>query len=488
MKSVTPSFLTSSRSSNLPKAVPRCRALLYGNNPEAYEDADNNIYDKAETFLRRFHRLRQAERRERRPVVYVAHSTGCLVLKRILYLSSRDVEHDLVKSVIFLGAPHDGLDQWTCSLISNGQMSDKLSSELSPGSPTILALNSDFAPIADLLHIVACYETRDTLTDLVWPDILVRQDTATLFQSSKIAVDADHRGLAWAQKREAGLYDDIVGSIKDAINKVTKPAGWKAQTFSNGGPTSPTLSERLSEEESVSSSLKSMSLGSAALSPSKMARLDRSPTCTSDSSHHKYNYPRKKSLPFLTRKNSRGDEVTRDAFVLHDALRNRDFKVAHALVERYVDFDLKDPQNDNRTAMHEAAISGDAEVVRALLEAGAMSEPRTHLSFRTPLHYAAIMGHERVVKMLLDSGVKINAKSADETTALHNAAEKGHLRVVKLLVARHAGVNNISGAGKTPLDVSRETGHNSTTEFLWEHGSRPSPRKPSKAPAYPGLF
>ena len=36
-------------------------------------------------------------------------------------------------------------------------------------------------------------------------------DTATLFKSTTIAVDAEHRGLAQAQKREAGMFDDIVG-------------------------------------------------------------------------------------------------------------------------------------------------------------------------------------------------------------------------------------------------------------------------------------
>ena len=93
------------RLNNLPQAVPRGRVLLYGYNPEDYEETETNISNKAETFLRRLRRLRQGEGNEDRPIVYVAHCTGCLVLKQALIDSSSDVENDLIKAVVFLGAP-----------------------------------------------------------------------------------------------------------------------------------------------------------------------------------------------------------------------------------------------------------------------------------------------------------------------------------------------------------------------------------------------
>ena len=369
-------------------------------------------------------------------------------------------------------------------------------SELSPGSTTILELNSDFAPVADQLLIVACYEQRETPIDQGFADFIVPQDVATLFMSTTIPVDANHVGLAQAQKREVGMFDDVVGCIKDAVNKVTKPAGWRANSFSaNGVPASP-ISERASEDEWLSSSSKY----GASLSPPRPSGLERWQTATSEVSIKPMSFSqpkamtfsalrnRKKSIPaLLSRANSNINGDDRSQFALHQALRDRDHHTAHTLVETFTAFDLKDPQHDNRTALHEAAIAGDTEVVRALLEAGAMSEPRTHLSFRNPMHYAAMNGHEHIVRLLLEHGSKINARSADECTPLHNAAEKGHLSIVRYLVERDAGVNLIAGQ-KTPYDKGREGGSAPVSQYLYEHGGRPNPRKPSKAPEFPGLF
>lgn len=461
--------------------MPKARILLYGYNPEGYDDVACNVSDKADTFRRRFQRLRRGEGREDRPIIYVAHSTGCLVLKRVLCDSAEEVEDDLIKCVVFLGAPHDGLDRMALQAVTNTEVSSDLENELAPGSPTILELNADFAPVADQLSIMACFETRETLIDQGYPDLIVQQDTATLFKSMTIPIDADHVKLAQAQKREVGMFDDVVGCIKDAVNKVTKPAGWRAY------PSSP-MSESFPDDDPVVSSLQSTSLSPP---PSRMTGLERVQTASSDLQARAISFSsalrnRKKSFPaLLQRANSNGDD--RLYFALHQALRERDHHTAHKLVETFTDFDLKDPQHDNRTALHEAAIAGDSEVVRALLEAGAMSEPRTHLSFRNPMHYAAIHGHEHIVRMLIDHGSRPNARSADECTALHNAAERGHLGVVKLLVEKGAGVNQIAG-NKTPIDKSQEGQHHEVTNYLHAKGSRPNPRKPSKAPEYPGLF
>ena len=478
---------------NLPKAIPRGRVLLYGYGPENFDDMQSSITNKVESFRRRLHRLRRAEGREDRPVVFVAHSTGCLVLKRILCDLIEELDEDLIKCVVLLGAPHDGLDRQFISAITSSELPSELLRELLPGSPIILDLNCDFAPVADKLHIVACYETRETAVEQGRPAFIVPMDTAALFKTITIAVDADHRGLASAQKREAGLFDDIAGSIKDAVGVVTQPAGWRAQSFSNGGPASPALSERSPDDDPLSTSMKTVSLGNS-LSPPKAAPPERTQTASSGLQSKAMNIgsalrSRKKSIPaVLQRSNSTsepgkdpGKDAKKDPFALHQALRNHDFRTAHNLVERFTDLNLRDSQHEYKTALHEAAIAGDAEVVRALLEAGALPEPQTYLIRRTPLHYAASLGYERIVKILLDGGARPNAKCGDNGTPLHFAASSGHINVVKLLVERGAQTN-IQSHLKTPLDLAREGGHLEVSGYLLAKSSQPSPRKPSKAP------
>ena len=464
---------------NLTKVAPKARVMLYGYNPEGLEEATSGINDRAETFLRRFQRLRRLDGREVRPIIYVAHSTGCLVAKRVLCQSIDDVENDLVKSVIFLGAPHDGLDHPALKAATSLELSRDLMDELGPGSPAVLELNADFAPIADQLHIVACYEKRETMFDDSFSDFIVPQDTATLFSSTSIDIDADHIRLAQAQKKEVGTFDEIVGSIKDAVNKVTKPAGWRANSFSaNGFGAASPGSDRLQDEDP--------SLKSNSLSPPKMTGLERFQTAASEyqSRGMSLSFPalrnRKKSVPVnMQRQNSVGIPEDRSGYLLFNALRSHDFQTAHKLVETFTDFDLKDPHNDDRTALHEAAIAGDMEVCRALLEAGAMPEPRTSQSFQTPLHFAALHGHDKVIRLLLEHGGKIDSKAADDTTPLHNAAERGHRGAIIVLVEKGANVNTLAG-NKTPFDKSRDKGYFEITKFLYAKGSRPYKAKPSK--------
>lgn len=64
---------------------------------------------------------------------------------------------------------------------------------------------------------MACYETRETLTEQGWSTTLVSMDSATLFKDATIAVDTDHPGLAQAQKKEAGMFDDIVGVSRPSL-------------------------------------------------------------------------------------------------------------------------------------------------------------------------------------------------------------------------------------------------------------------------------
>ena len=249
------------------------------------------------------------------------------------------------------------------------------------------------------------------------------------------------------------------------------------------------------EDDPFSSSFKSGNLAPSSVNSQKQGNhLERVHTASSDISSKAMNLSsafrsRKKSVPWLHARNASFEPPPKDLFALHQALRNQDFPAAHSLVEKFVEYDLKDPENDNRTALHEAAIVGDLEIIRALLEAGAMVEPRTRLTFRTPMHYAALQGHEHIIKMLLEYGAKVDSRSAEESTALHYAAERGHLGLVKLLIDKEAGVNLIRGrVGKTPLDLSRDHAHPDVATYLWSKGGRPNPNKDRKAAEHAYLF
>lgn len=94
--------------------------------------------------------------------------------------------------------------------------------------------------------------------------------------------------------------------------------------------------------------------------------------------------------------------------------------------------------------LHDAAVSGSADMVRMVLASGCDVNARDSNGF-TPLINAAIFGHLEVVRTLLEAGADPNLRVQSPlfarnqgTTALEQARGNGHRRVVELLLA--AGV------------------------------------------------
>lgn len=82
--------------------------------------------------------------------------------------------------------------------------------------------------------------------------------------------------------------------------------------------------------------------------------------------------------------------------------------------------------------LHSAVASGNARIVRALLEANAAVDPVQQGGF-TPLHGAAFAGNGDIVRLLLDAGADPAARTDEGKTPLAIAEEKGHRVVAGLL-------------------------------------------------------
>lgn len=80
------------------------------------------------------------------------------------------------------------------------------------------------------------------------------------------------------------------------------------------------------------------------------------------------------------------------------------------------------------------------ETDRALVHARRPAGPGTHWSWvgRTPLHEAALRGETDVARLLIERGADVNASASANVTPLHMAACCGHRDVVDLLLAAHA--------------------------------------------------
>lgn len=107
---------------------------------------------------------------------------------------------------------------------------------------------------------------------------------------------------------------------------------------------------------------------------------------------------------------------------------------------------------DGRTALHQAAASGNVSLIRTLINHGALVNAKNS-SLETPLHLAARFGHIDAVRYLIASGASIHDKTKHtKATPLMAAAEMGHAQVIRLLMATGAKKDEKDTFGKTAPD------------------------------------
>src|SRR5690606_16834660 len=96
------------------------------------------------------------------------------------------------------------------------------------------------------------------------------------------------------------------------------------------------------------------------------------------------------------------------------------------LIANGADVNVPEASGNETAALHWAAYQQDAELVRALLDAGAEPSVR-NLFGATPLMEAAAVGHTEIIRLLLEAGADVEASNYEEQTALMAVARTGNV-------------------------------------------------------------
>jgi ankyrin repeat protein len=105
------------------------------------------------------------------------------------------------------------------------------------------------------------------------------------------------------------------------------------------------------------------------------------------------------------------------------------------------------------TPLHLAAIKGNEETARMLIDAGADLNLQDEDGY-TPLNWAARVGKIEIVRMLIAAGADVNLQNEDGWTPLHLAAFTGGLEIARMLIDAGANVNVQGEDGKLPYDLT----------------------------------
>ena len=134
--------------------------------------------------------------------------------------------------------------------------------------------------------------------------------------------------------------------------------------------------------------------------------------------------------------------------------------------------DVNAAQGDGMTALHWAAMHGDADLTSMLLYAGANPKAATRIGAYTPLYLAAERGHAAVIDALLKGGADPKVETPTGATPLMVAAESGHVDAVQILLDHGADVNAAESVrGETPLMFAAASDRAAVIDLLVKHGA-----------------
>src|SRR5881394_1520849 len=188
--------------------------------------------------------------------------------------------------------------------------------------------------------------------------------------------------------------------------------------------------------------------------------------------------------------------ATENQVVDWSELRVADPQTVRALIQRRVDLKARDA--DGNSALHVAALHGNAAAIEHfLLAAGAGDVNGTNRYGATPLLYAA--GDPKKVRALLAPGADPNRASLLGTTPLIAAAGyPDSARSLALLLEAGANIRATNKTGFDALWRASYGGHTEAVKMLLKRGANPNTRplqptiqgniEPSSAPLHNAAF
>jgi len=216
----------------LPSQVSNARIMSFGyDSLVAFSKSEIEISDVAADLLNRLNGERDTPESRGRPVIFICHSLGGIVVKKALILAhERSGSYggllEMSKGVIFMGTPHRGADaaSWASIVaralgaLQMGTGTNKnLLSDLQRNSGALWQISQQFVERASTLKIRTFYEVNklDYMSSLI-----VEKESAILNISSEISapISADHRSMCRFASEDEQKYRPVWKAVKHLVD------------------------------------------------------------------------------------------------------------------------------------------------------------------------------------------------------------------------------------------------------------------------------
>ncbi|TVY49381.1 Protein SERAC1 [Lachnellula occidentalis] len=226
----------------LPNDLPRARVMVFGYDATPiFANSTAGIVEHARDLLRCLVEMREGRDETKRPLIFIGHSLGGLVIKQALIIAERERRYykhiyQSTGGVIFFGTPHQGSSMadigTTVARIASTlthKPDPELLQSLKKGNHILETLTEKFREHhkAKPYDIVSFYETRvmrgfKTLIVEI-PSALLTPPGETPTYEEQIPVDATHRDMCRFSSNEDKTYKTAVRCIKNiSRGSVTK--------------------------------------------------------------------------------------------------------------------------------------------------------------------------------------------------------------------------------------------------------------------------
>ncbi|MCJ1312433.1 hypothetical protein MMC25_006107 [Agyrium rufum] len=197
----------------LPQRLPNVRVLLFGYDANvAFNTSKAGVTESAENLLGRL----KAKRKEDplRPLVFIAHSLGGMVVKRALVIAN------LASNYATISEPISNIVR-----ALGGSQRNNFMDALQLDSLVSRQFNEDFMDQGEQYRIWSFYETLPILNHTKLKVKVVEKQSATLGigrMETRIPVHADHRNICKFSSPQDDNFDQIMPNIEEAVSWALK--------------------------------------------------------------------------------------------------------------------------------------------------------------------------------------------------------------------------------------------------------------------------
>nr|XP_015913873.2 serine/threonine-protein phosphatase 6 regulatory ankyrin repeat subunit A-like [Parasteatoda tepidariorum] len=173
--------------------------------------------------------------------------------------------------------------------------------------------------------------------------------------------------------------------------------------------------------------------------------------------------------------------------LLHYAAQTGQTDIVKYLVQKGID--VNEPSDDGVRPIHITSLFGFEEVLKVLIDNGAIYDCTFDVFQRTPLlltdnesvkktllmieelFHSVKSNNISNVKSLINKGACVNAKNSKNATLLHYAAWKGNAEIVQVLLENNANPTPFGKNRATPLHYASKSGKIKIVKILLENGA-----------------